>query len=640
MRLYTGTTKQFVVDSIQDRMAFRLKEAFIGYYGYKPGEGEIRSWRDSLRAMANVVQFAQLNEHGVAVEYELPGNSRRMDFFITGQDQQTRDNAVIVELKQWSGCEPTDAPNEVNTWLNGAMRDTLHPCIQVDRYREFLVDANAAFEDGDSPIALASCAYLHNYHLGATDPLNDAKFESVLQSSPLFDAEALESLVEFIGQRVRNGRNLTILDRIDRGPIRPSKKLLNHVAAVIKGDPQFVMLDEQLVVFDRILTDATKLIASGGKGAVLVRGGPGTGKSVVAMNLLAELAKLGHVVRYATGSGSFTKTMRKIVGSRAAVQFGYFSDCVGVPENSIDVLIGDEAHRLRAKTFDIYRPARRSERPQAEDVMRAARLSVFFLDDYQSVRNGEIGSSDHVREVAKRLSVPLLEYELEAQFRCAGSDAFVNWISHTLGVRKTANNIWTGAEGFEFRIVDSPAELRSLIRGRARDGASARLTAGFCWPWSKATLDGTLANDVKIGAFEMPWNAREDATKLAKGIPKAPFWASEPGGIDQIGCIYTAQGFEFDVVGVIWGLDLRYDLDKGAWVGDPTQSHDSGLNGSGERFVELVKNTYRVLLSRGMKGCYVCFIDKDTERFVRSRMEVAMASLPKVAERPSEYRPR
>ncbi len=215
----------------------------------------------------------------------------------------------------------------------------------------------------------------------------------------------------------------------------------------------------------------------------------------------------------------------------------------------------------------------------------------------------------------------IFDYQLEAQFRCAGSDGFVNWISNTLGVARTANVLWEGNEAFDFRIVPSPEELDSLIRAKAAEGCSARLTAGFCWPWSKANPDGTLVDDVVVGGFKRPWNAKHEAQRLAPGIPKAHHWAHDPGGLDQVGCIYTAQGFEFDYVGVIWGPDLVYDFEQQAWKGDKKHSYDTVVKRSKEQFTDLVKNTYRVLLSRGLKGCYVYFMDRPTEHFVRSRME-------------------
>lgn len=252
-------------------------------------------------------------------------------------------------------------------------------------------------------------------------------------------------------------------------------------------------------------------------------------------------------------------------------------------------------------------------------------MSVFFIDDRQLVRPDEIGSSELILERAEGAGCRILEHRLEAQFRCAGSEGFVNWIDNTLGIARTANVLWEPDEVFDFRIFGSVRQLDEAIRARAAEGFSARLTAGFCWRWSKPNADGTLVDDVRIGEFRRPWNAKPDAGRLAKGIPAAQLWAHDPAGLEQIGCVYTAQGFEFDYVGVIVGLDLRYNMDTQRWLGDRKRSHDTVVRRSKGRFTDLVKNTYRVLLSRGLKGCYVHFMDRDTERFVRSRMEAAAA---------------
>jgi DUF2075 family protein len=272
--------------------------------------------------------------------------------------------------------------------------------------------------------------------------------------------------------------------------------------------------------------------------------------------------------------------------------------------------------------------ALRSNLEQIEELLRAAKVCVFFIDDVQVVRPNEIGSVEYIRRHAQAMNCNIFEYELQAQFRCSGSEAFVNWIDNTLGIRRTANVLWEGNESFDFGIFDSPKELEEAIRKKAKDGYTARMTAGFCWKWSNPNPDGTLVEDVIIGEYRRPWNAKPEAARLAKRIPKASLWAYLPGGMEQIGCIYTAQGFEFDYVGVIFGKDLVYRFAQQEWVGDKKQSHDTVVKRSGDKFVSLVKNTYRVLLSRGMRGCYVHFMDKETENFIRSRMEAGNLATP------------
>jgi len=619
MRLYSGTSKQFIEDAVHNQIAGKLKAAFFDHFGYNPSPAELASWQNSSRAISMVFDHAGLTDHGVLLEYQLPLTSRRLDCMICGHDADRRENAVIVELKQWEKCGEADGENVVTAWVGGAEREILHPSAQVGRYRTYLEDTHTAFQD-DPAIALHACSYLHNYYIAPDDAVRADKFRGLLTRFPLFSADDVDPLTEFLTARLSRGEGLDVLRRVEGGAYRPSKKLLDHVAEVIKGNPAYVLLDEQLVVYDKVLACAAKGFHDRRTTVLVVKGGPGTGKSVIAINLMADLAARGYNAHYATGSRAFTETLRRVIGSRGECQFKYFNSYAAAERNAVDVLICDEAHRIRTTSASRYTPkSERSGDPQVDELLRAGKVVVFLLDDNQVVRPAEIGSAAYLKDRALEKGCRLFEYELEAQFRCRGSDAFVAWVENTLGIRRTPHVLWTDTEAFDFRIFGSPAELEAAIAAKAREGYSARMTAGFCWPWSNPKRDGTLVEDVRIGEYARPWNAKSGVGRLAKGIPKETLWASDPNGLSQVGCIYTAQGFEFDYVGVIFGTDLTYDFDAGRWVGDASVSHDTVVKRSGGRFVDLVKNTYRVLLTRGMLGCYVCFLDRETERYVRSR---------------------
>jgi len=626
MRLYAGMSREFIDHAVHNRIAALLRDAFQRVYRYRPSPSEEHSWRNSLRAVSQVFEHGNLLDHGIILEYQLPLTSLRLDCLIAGRDHDGRDEAVIIELKQWSGCETASEPNLVRTVVGQAKRDVLHPSAQVGQYRHYLVDVHTAFHEGVEPIVLSACAYLHNYEAETGDPLFSAQYANLLLESPVFSADDVDPLTEFLCARLQRGEGKPVLERIENSRYQPSKKLLEHVAKVIEGVPAFTLLDEQKVVFDKIYCAATVGFSHRIKQVFLVHGGPGTGKSVIAIQLMAQLSKReGRNAQYATGSKAFTETLQRIVGTRAAQQFKYFNSYGRAAPSEIDVLICDEAHRLRKTSANQYTSkAKQTGKPQVQEVIDAAKVTVFFIDDRQVVRPNEVGSSELIRKASIDNRCELHEYTLETQFRCAGSDGFINWIDNTLGIQKTANTIWNQEEekNFEFRIFESPLALEEAIRQKATDGYSARMTAGFCWPWSK-TLGpgGTLIEDVVIGNFRRPWNARSGVSGLAPGIPKEVHWAYDPRGIDQVGCVYTAQGFEFDYVGVIWGPDLVYESSKETWSGNREASYDVVVRGARERFVDLVKNTYRVLLSRGLKGCYVHFMDKGTETFVRNRCE-------------------
>lgn len=552
-------SQQFIGDSVRNQIADKLGAAFFHYYRYRPSHQEVDSWRNSLRAMAQLIDYNKLHDHGVMLEYQLPLSSKRLDCLVCGRDREHRDNAVIVELKQWQQCESAD----------------------------------------EAP-----------------------------------------QLGEYLRARLDSGCGSPVLQRIEQSRYRPSRKLMDHVAETISSKSPWILLDEQLVAFSRILSTIKSGAFGRRKQVIIVHGGPGTGKSVLAINLLADLLRAGFNAHYATGSKAFTETLWKIVGTRSKPVLRYFNSYARAAFNEIDVLICDESHRIRETSNSRFtKKVLRSNKPQVQELLDVSKVAVFLIDDRQMVRPNEIGSTTYLRQSAEAAGAEVAEYELEVQFRCAGSDGFVNWVNNTLGIQRTANVLWDGAEGFEFRIFDSPWTLEQAIRQRAAEGHAARVAAGFCWSWSDPLPDGSLAEDVVIGDYKRPCDAKPGNWKLAPGIPSASLWATDANGIDQVGCVYNIQGFELDYIGVIWGADLLYDFETQQWKGDKTASADQVVKRSKEKFVDLVKNTYRVLLSRGMKGCYVCFLDKDTERFVRSRIEHTQpeVELLKVAEPGADY---
>jgi uncharacterized protein len=624
MRLYQGSSLEFIQDNAHNSIVSKLKDSFFKYFRQEPQPNEVQSWMNSLKSISKVFDDAKLHDHGVLVEYQLPLTSKRLDCLICGKDKDGKANAVIIELKQWSATEPAPGDNEVTTWLGGEMREVLHPSAQVGQYREYLSDVHSAFTDEEVPVKLHACAYLHNYRYQEKEAIHEAKFKGLLSEHPVFAEDEKAGLEQYLLDKLSHGDGLPSLDKIAGGSFKPSKKLMVEVEEVLKSRSPYVLLDDQLIVYDKVKSLVEQAQNSKKKTAVIVKGGPGTGKSVIALHLMTELAKSKFVAHYATGSKAFTETLREIFGYKSAKVFKYFNNYADAQPDEVDVLICDEAHRIRESSYNRFKPNLGNKNvPQLYELLRASKVVVFFIDDNQIVRPGEIGSIEYVKQYALSKNVAVVEYELESQFRCNGSDGFINWLNNTLGIKRTANVIWSEAdtETYDFRIMDSPESLEKAIMGKAKVGYTARLTAGFCWPWSEPDAKGNLIDDVQINGFHRPWNAKPATKRLSKEYPTASLWAYDPKGIGQVGCVYTAQGFEFDYVGVIVGADLRYDLEKAAWLADPTKSHDGAVKRDRAKFSDYIKNTYKVLMTRGMKGCYVYFVDKETEKFFRSRIE-------------------
>jgi DUF2075 family protein len=622
VHLYSGSTAEFIGDATRSILASKLEERFQQHFRYRPSRSEVVSWQNSLGRMAQLLAAGDLNDNGIVVELQLPLTSRRLDCMITGNGD-FGPSAAIVELKQWDEVRTSPVDGCVEAFLGHDWRDLLHPSEQASRYQRYLLDTHSTFSEGS--VRLTSCAWLHNLVDGKASPLFDPRFATVLSLAPSFTGEQSSQLEGLLVETVGGGAGLDVLEEILRGRYRPHKRLLDHVARTVREEPSYVLLDEQQVAYAKVLGSVRSRGLDGTPAVFLIRGGPGTGKSVIAVNLVGDLARLGYSVHHATGSKAFTETLKSVVGHRAGALFNYFNSYAQAGEGEIDVLVLDEAHRIRESSVNRFtKKDARSGLPQVDELIRAAHTSVFFIDDLQVVRPGEVGSSILIREAASRLGATLVEHELEAQFRCGGSDRYVRWVTNLLELDRTPDVLWDTTEEFDLDVVDDPRELEALIRMRAAEGATARLSAGYCWPWSDPENDGTLVRDVEIGDWAMPWNAKPDSKRLAPGIPKANRWASDPGGIEQVGCVYTAQGFEYDYAGVIWGRDLVWRAREG-WVGQPEFSRDGyvtrNLKSSQHPFVDLVKHTYRVLLTRGLKGCFLHIQDIETRNFVLSRIE-------------------
>ncbi len=638
MHLYQGTTQQFIADATQARLANQLSDRFFDEFRYRPAPSEVTSWRNSLGAMRHVLNIAGLTDQGILVELKLPLSSKRLDVMITGGNPTTRrDNAVVVELKQWTEVGHSNITDCVTVDFSGAPRDHLHPSRQVAQYQRYLIDTHPAFSDG--AIALDACAYLHYAQHDPKSPLYHASFADLLAANPAFTGDQLDAFADFLDQRVSGADDGAILERVAATAFKPHKRLLDHVSRVIRNEPSFVLLDEQLVAYNAIIDEVRGAGQNRRNVVFLVQGGPGTGKSVIAVNLVAELAERGLSTLHLTGSKAFTENLRKLVGGRASALFKYFRDTANVTE-PIDVAILDEAHRIRTVSTSRFTPAKaRTGKAQIDDILDASRVSVFFIDDLQVVRPGEVGSTELIRESAAKRGLELREFKLEAQFRANGSDSFIRWVDNTLELDRTPQVLLNMDDEFDFRIVGNVRELERLIRQRAGEGSTARLVAGFCWPWSDPDDAGLLVPDVRVGDWTMPWNAKAAARRLGPGIPKSDFWASDPRGIEQVGCVYTAQGFEFDYVGVIVGPDLVWRPVERKWAGQRDRSSDRFVRAakSDDDFTQYLKSVYRVLLTRGLRGCYVYFMDDPTRDFFLSRTEGGRSEARRAAESFAPY---
>ncbi len=624
MRLYEGDISTFRADVLSNKISDKLVDSYKSYYSKLPVHSEIRSWNNSLRALNDAIAYTGLNDNMIALEYELPYSSRRIDCLFFGKGEDNKENAVIVELKQWEDAKELDIEGNfetVETYTGGSIREVPHPSSQIEKYTLNLKDSVVVLQE-EPKIELYSCSYCHNYIKKEGKGLFSDRYKELLKDYPIFTKNDIEQLSKYLKNKLQRGDGFKVFNRFSESEIAPSKKLAEHFRGVIKENKEvFHLIDDQLAAYNTIVDRARRSNRLEKKSVIIIKGGPGTGKSVIAINTVQKLLSEGIKVYHATGSKAFTESIRKLVGSRAAILFKYFNTFSKTKSNEINVLIMDEAHRIRKSSNNRYtKKEERSEKPQIEELIDVAKVSVFFIDDDQVVRPDEIGSVSLIKDTAKKFDAEVFEYQLETQFRCNGSNGYMEWVDNTLGIKETANKTLTKNEKVEFKIFENPKDLYNAIMDKNTKNHPARMVAGFCWKWSDTKSDGTLNEDVIVGDFKMTWEAKNESRKLAPGIPKAMYWAIDPNGVSQCGSIYTIQGFEFDYVGVIFGKDLVYDPIGKIWLGKPENSADSSAKRAKGDFIKYAKNAYRVLLTRGMKGCYVHFMDKNTENFFKSKI--------------------
>jgi DUF2075 family protein len=613
--VYLADKRQFLHDDQNREIEEVIHERLRAQTGKSVGIGELRSWRESLGYVANVLRDDGIpDDIGVAVEFVIPQTAKRIDVTLAGYGDDGSKRAVIVELKQWESARASPRDAIIVTRIGGAERSMVHPSYQAWSYAALLEGFNEAVYEGG--ISLHPCAYLHNYR---RDGVIDAPhYRPYTEKAPLFlkgEAER-DELRQFIKQHVRRGIGKDILYEMEKGRIRPSKALADAVVQLLKGNPEFVLVDDQKEVYEAALAAAQGAAPSAPR-VIMVEGGPGTGKSVVAVNLVAALLKRGLVTKYVSKNAAPRQVYAaKLGGGRENIRLAHLfagsGSFVNTQQDEFDALVVDEAHRL-TEQGGFY--GNEGEH-QVKEIINAAKCSIFFIDEDQRVTLKDIGSKEIIRAFAAARGATVEEYKLASQFRCSGSDGYLAWLDDCLDIRSTANTTLNG-EGFDFKVFDDPVELHAAIQ--ARNGNNkARVVAGYCWPW-RSKRDKS-AFDIVIGDYARRWNLEDDGS----------LWVIAPESINEVGCVHTCQGLEVDYVGVIIGPDLVLRRDRLVTVPEARDRHDKTMkgfkawkktdpHGACEAADRIIKNTYRTLMTRGMRGCYVYATDPALRAHLRAR---------------------
>jgi DUF2075 family protein/predicted ATPase len=616
MIVYSASKLKFQNDVMTNDIEGIVYEAYKKATGRNTGISEQTSWRNSLQYMDRILNDDEISEDStVSIEYRIPQSAKRIDFILAGQDGAGRDSAVLVELKQWQSAELTGKDGIVRTRFKHGETDTPHPSYQAWSYKCLLQDYNQTVQDDD--IQLYPCAYLHNYL--QDDVITNKAYEPYLKEAPVFLKDDALKLRDFIKSHIKYGDKNNVMYRINNGKIKPSKNLADQLTSMINGNNEFVLIDDQKVAYETALELASASLGSK-KNVLIIEGGPGTGKSVLAINLLVELTKRELVAQYVTRNSAPREVYKaKLTGSfthsRIDNMFSSSGAFHSLPADTFDVLIVDEAHRLNEKSGLFSHLGEN----QVKEIITSSKLSIFFIDENQKVTLKDIGTKDEICFWSARENAHVMALVLDSQFRCNGSDGYLAWLDNTLQIRTTANETMPGID-YDFQIIDNPTELHETIKDKNKEKNKARLVAGYCWKWiSKRHPD---LKDIVIDNYSATWNLNDDGQG----------WIAKPNSVSEVGCIHTSQGLEVDYIGVIIGPDLIVRDGRVVTVPSARATTDKSVHGwkklmkedpktTSARLDAIIKNTYRTLMTRGQKGCYIFSTDRETQEYFKKLVD-------------------
>ena len=615
MLAYIATKKQFLEDAhvIEDLVRDAVKEKL----GLGVGPNEYGSWRNSLgNGMSHIISSPEIpDDAGIAIEYQINKLKNRIDFIVSGREADGTESIVIIELKQWTDVDFSELPEHVKTFVGQKNRDVVHPSYQARSYASLLEMYNEYVYE--TPVKVTSCAYLHN--CPEIEVVNDSRYEEALRNTPVFIKGQKKEIVKLISDRIKSGDGVELLKKVDASPTRPSLALADAVSKMLQGKEAFVLIDDQKTVLETIVRAAEKS-QDGRKQVVIVKGGPGTGKSVVAINALSRLMGKRFIARYVTPNAApravFEVNLKSAFkGGEIKELFSGSGSFTGIDQDDFDILIVDEAHRLKLRT-----QYSKGGDNQIREVIHASKTTVFFIDEAQKVTWKDIGEVFEIEKFAKSMNAEVQVLELKSQFRCNGSDDYMTWLDESLGVA-VDEDVSFSHTNYDFKVFDNPTELYDEIRDRNTSNNKSRMLAGYCWDWISKNKSDLYDIEFPKFNFKAKWNLES----------RGSAWIIDPNSIDDIGCIHTSQGLELDYVGVIVGPDFK--IENGILVSNPAgrASTDVSLHGYKKELKEhpeiatrkadqIIRNTYRTLMTRGMKGCYIYCTDPEVANYFRQRL--------------------
>ncbi|MER6280276.1 DNA/RNA helicase domain-containing protein [Streptomyces sp900105245] len=620
MYLYGGTVAEAARKVADAAFIAAAERRFTKAFGVEPSEEEVHSWRRSWPALIEILRSAGLEAVHLLLEYSLPATGERVDALLLGRNAEGCLCAVAIELKQWTHAQLSPArPGMVRI----GERIVQHPARQVGGYVHYL---QQWVSRDDFPLTARGTVVLHDAPAALIAELRAQAVRGPASAYPVLGREDLtpqpspQALARRLGCAELSPISWGDVERFLQVEHRPSSALLERAGEVIEGRDALTLIGDQDLARQEVLHAVDAARDRGSKSIVVVTGGPGTGKTVIACRLLGDLCKqTSSNPRLLSPSGTLTRQLRRTVGEGFRGLIATFLNRVPAGITADSVLLLDEAHR--ARTYPDHQQGRFPV--ILGKLIDQAAVTVLFLDERQIVRPTEGLTLKQLEEHARRSGSFFAHIDLVSQFRCNGSRAYQQWVDHLFRPEGTA--LAWDASDYDLGVAADPEQLDHWVTEHTQRGQVARVTAGFCWPWDSPPTPPLLP-EVSITweepdgpcTWARPWNSRADEPGFGHPeVPARPFWATDTGGHNQIGCIYTAQGMEYAYNAVIMGGDLVRRGEK--WIARPEASHDPQLRDlPPQRYLRYALNTYRVLATRGSRGTRLYSTDAITQTFLQT----------------------
>jgi len=381
-------------------------------------------------------------------------------------------------------------------------------------------------------------------------------------------------------------------------------------------------------IINTLLDDTSK--------TVLVEGGAGTGKTILAIFLFKLLntdledfnfgefgdeesdfitliqqlkekypkPKMGLVIPMTSFRATIKNVFRNIKGLGTNMVIGPSS----IAKEKYDILIIDEAHRLRRRVnlggyfrqFDINSESLgldKSTTSELDWINLQSEKAILFYDEFQSIKPSDVRPEEFAKLKQKTNTKNI---QLKTQFRVKGGNEYVRFLDKILNNKLENNQDVISFIDYDVLLFDSLKTMRDKIKEQDQKYGLSRLVAGYSWPWKSKSNPEEY--DIFIEDLQLRWNST------------GTDWVNSPNAINEVGCIHTTQGYDLNYTGVIFGHEIDFDKTQNRIVVNSDEYHDRSGKSSLEDPQELhdyIINIYQTIALRGIRGTYIYVCNKN-----------------------------